>query len=103
MDLRNEFDTAVAMGTVPLVDPQTPVTNLPPNADMVAVMVLDQVNQGITDVQMEQSFLNWLKNQMELQCQMFVTQINSLIDPMELTRLNAQIDEKQGNLYALDI
>ena len=40
---------------------------------------------------------------MQLQCQMFVTQINSLIDPMELTRLNAQIDEKQANLYALDI
>jgi hypothetical protein len=39
---------------------------------------------------------------MELQCQMFVTQINSLIDPMELTGLDAQIDEKQGNLYALD-
>jgi hypothetical protein len=33
---------------------------------------------------------------------MFVTQINSLIDPMELTGLDSQIDEKQGNLYALD-
>lgn len=102
MDLRDEFETGVAMGTIPLVDPQTPVTNLPPNADMVAVMVLDQVNQGILDVQMEESFLNWLRNQMELQCQMFVTQINSLIDPMELTELDAQIDQKQENLYALD-
>ena len=90
------------MGTVPLVEPQTPVTNLPPDADVMMMMVLEQVKNGITDVQREQSFLNWLQNMMELQCQMFVTQINGLVDPMDLIDLDGKIDEKQGNLYALD-
>ena len=53
MDLRDQFKDALYMGTASLVDPQTPVTNLPPDADMLALMTLEQVKMGITDVQME--------------------------------------------------
>jgi hypothetical protein len=51
--LRDEFNDLLANGLVPLVAPQNPVTNIPNGSDIIAQMALQQVQDGIEDVQLE--------------------------------------------------
>jgi hypothetical protein len=51
--LRDEFNDLLANGLVPLVAPQNPVTNIPNGSDIIAQMALQQVQDGIENVQLE--------------------------------------------------
>jgi hypothetical protein len=51
--LRDEFYDLLANGLVPLVAPQNPVTNIPNGSDIIAQMALQQVQDGIENVQLE--------------------------------------------------
>ena len=93
-DLRDEFIDLLTDGLVPLVPPQNPVTNIPDGSDIVAQMALDQVLDGINDVQVEQSFLNWLNMKKEDDCRRFESMVADLIDPDLLDTLDAQIATK---------
>ena len=84
----------MANGLVPLVAPQNPVTNIPDGSDMIAQMALQQVQDGIESVQLEQSFLNWLTLRRDDDCRRFESMVNSLIDPTQLSSLDAEIDTK---------
>ena len=92
--LRDEFNDLLANGLVPLVPPQNPVTNIPDGSDIVAQMALEQVADGIENVQLEQSFLNWLNMKKEDDCRIFESEVADLIDPDLLDTLEAQIATK---------
>ena len=92
--LRDEFNGLLAEGLVPLVAPQNPVTLIPDGSDLIAQAALQQVQDGITSVQLEQSFLNWLNQRKDDDCRRFESMVNSLIDPTQLSTLDAEIDTK---------
>ena len=57
-------------------------------------MALEQVADGIENVQLEQSFLNWLNMKKEDDCRIFESEVADLIDPDLLDTLEAQIATK---------
>ena len=69
--LRTQFNDLLTQGLVPLVDPQNPVTLIPDGSDLIAMMALQQVQDAIDDVQLEQSFLNWLTSRRDDDCRRF--------------------------------
>ena len=89
--LRGEFNDLLTQGLVPLVDPQNPVTLIPDGSDLIAMMALQQVQDAIDDVQLEQSFLNWLTSRRDDDCRRFESMINALIDPTQLSTLDEKI------------